>query len=443
MRVTVVLGVLVAAIVVLALSFGGSGVGPPLDPGRPPGPEPGQTEPGQTDPGHSIDTGSSNGGDGTGEREILGGSAPEPTARFCGRILFGGQPRQVVGTIDRKHELEIDEHSGWFESPLLAAGEHELLGFVMVENRVDVIETRLTLAKGERRNLGELIPAPTEPAALRIKPGHAATGAAFDLAEVLKSALSRRRADLGVAGLKIFVPIGRDLAVRGLPRDGLAFVIAGAPPTVRLEARTLRLQREFDVVQLRPGMSVTMAIEYAKQAPLSVVVRWPSNEQLAQEPTPAEQLSVKISLVNLQSSFERSTRCKSSGVGVGRSRIIAEVGRHLIRASLVRSDDVVIGFAAQTLVLEQGGREVELHCRRVWRAHGRVANARTGESVEISLAACPDKVLWKTKAGTGGSFALDGVPADQSLVMSVAGGAFQRVRSELRGERLQLVLVPR
>lgn len=367
---------------------------------------------------------------------------PVASAQLRGRFLLSSEPQQLLAAVDGEHEVVIDPATGLFESPKLTAGEHSLLGVAVVGDFLDVFEVRVTLAEGEDRDLGGLGPRPAEWGRFYIRPTHPASGRPFDRAEVTRTGLARRRADLLVGGLKVFVPIAKEMALRGLPDDGLPVEIVGAPPTVRLKSRTLYLRRDFESPRIRPETRTTLTLEYAPRVPLKVFVEVPPQ-------LPADELDVRLQLVDLDSGIEVAGECESyrtddrSGVNTAQGRLIAEAGTHLLLARAVRNEVAQVAFGAQVVTLEPLGNQATLQATLVWPGHGRLAESQSAEVVEIGLAACPNTPLWSATVGPNRTFRVQGLPADQSLVLLVPGAQPQVLRAELRDGRLELTPVPR
>ena len=432
MRAIVILGGLAAAVLVVALWLGDSDI-------RPTGAE---VPPGT---GSSVQTpsGPVSSSPGThGDEVIRTDPVPAANAQLRGRFWLREEPTQLLAVVDGEHEVVIDQATGMFESPKLVAGEHYLLGVAVTGSFIDVFEARPLLAAGEQLNLGDLVPRMSEWGRLHIQSVHPASGRRFDLAEVARSGLSRRRADLLVGGLKIFVPIAKEMALRGLPDDGLSVGVVGAPPTVRLRSKTLYLRRDFDTKRVRPTSSVTLTLEYAPRVPLKVFVNLPPQPQ-------AVDLDVRLQLIDLDSGIEVTGECESYraddrlGLNTAQGRLIGEAGTHLLLARAIRNEVAEVAFGAQVVTLEPLGNQTTLHTAPVWPARGHVSGGQPGDVIEIGLAAAPDTPLWLAKVGAEGQFRVQGLPADHGLVMSVAGAQPQVLRAEVRDGRLELTPVPR
>ena len=240
----------------------------------------------------------------------------------------------------------------------------------------------------------------------------------------------------------MFVPIAKEMALRGLPGDGLRVEIVGAPPTVRLKTSTLYLRRDFETPRIRPETRTTLTLEYAPRVALKVFVDLPPQ-------FPADELDVRLQLFDLATGIEVSGECESyraddqSGVNTAQGRLIAETGTHLLVARAVRNEAVEVAFGAEIVTLETLGNQATLQATPAWPARGRVEGRQPGEVVEVALAADPHTPLWLAEVAANGTFRLQGVPADQSLVLLVPGAQPQALRAELRDGRLELSSAPR
>jgi len=368
-------------------------------------------------------------------------SHSQSSARLRGRLSLRAIPQCLVGAVDGKHALVFDEATGYFESPLLAAGKHRLLALVVMDDGIDVIDVQTELRAGEQRSLGDVLPKATTRARLRIEPVHADSGSRFDRVEIKRAGLSRSCASLGVADLELFAPIGKELVVRGLPAEGMSFRLTGAPTRLRLKSKTLHLRQDFYAKQVRPGATAVIGLEYARRVPLDVVVQLPPEEESTDSP------EVELCLVDLRTGLEVSEACECyrpdglAGAATAEGLLIAETGEHLLVARVVRRGRL-LAFAARVVALAGMGGRITLQSAPVWLATGRAPRAQAGDRIEIGFAACPLKTLWQSRVGAGGRFECRGLPADQRLVMSVAGGPPQPIRSKLHGGRLQLSLEP-
>ncbi|MGE3172638.1 MAG: hypothetical protein AB7O97_08420 [Planctomycetota bacterium] len=325
---------------------------------------------------------------------------PENVQGHTLRAALGGRPSALPLRADR----EGDGDAAALQARLLwrdvDAGTHRLVAVWLTdEPRLQVIDLPVTVAAGERVELGDLAPRAARPAQLRLQPAHAG-GAWFTPAQLAAAGLATAVGQSWIAELPpIQLPLGRPVPVDGLSAEPLP-LRASYGHRIRLDGAELTPQARASEGSLRLGLPTEIPLQFAPVGRLGLSLRWPGGHGWVE--------------VHAVSSPDRAEWRRLEAVGAAAVEFEVPPGPLLLVASLLDRRGVTRAFALRHVSVD-GPLEVELLLEPTAPVHGRSPDG--ADRVEFALAAWPQRPLWRAAADAAGEFAVAGLPVGPELVL--------------------------
>ncbi|HEX6810736.1 MAG TPA: hypothetical protein VF384_03845 [Planctomycetota bacterium] len=313
--------------------------------------------------------------------------------------------------------------------------------------RLEVVVREVELAPGQDLDLGALAPEPSRPARLRIEPRLLPGGRVFspqELADaglrgpiglVIGSGPRRNAVQFPVGGetllRRVDVPVGVDVAVHGVPAAGIFVAVEGRTPLdIRVGGMQYFLEPRSEPQHLVAGAFLELTLDYVLSCELTLHVTGPSSGAGWIELHVIDPPSGR-SIWQRWATAEGATRTVSS-----------LAGEKLLVASLVDAGGVTRAFARQHVRLGATQQLATLPLQDSLPARGTWDGMAPGRRLQIALREWPRNPLWRATVGDGGSFTVEGLPADQDLV-AVDERRVLPVRVQRDGDELVLEIAPR